>query len=366
VGGGGWVNGEGFGIADIGEVGEEAEGIDELRSCFSASFDAKDDHGSAFAAEIFFIFSKFGVVWEAREADPLDFGVRLEVFGDGEGVFTVFLHSQRKSFDPLKEEPGIIWCDAGTKISEWNGAHAQDVGEGREHVREVVPPAESVVGGVRLVKEGVFSGGPIEASGVHHHAADTCAMSAKPFGHGMNDNVGTVFEGTSEIGGREGGVDDEWNAVSFGDIADGVEVGDFESRIGDCFAEKSAGFVIDLFGEIFWILRVDEADFDAHGREEIIELRVAASIEISGGDDVISRRRDVDDGVENGGGAGRVPKASHFVSSFEQGDTLFQHVGGGIHQAGVDVSQFFECEEISGVLGVIENERRSAINGDSP
>ena len=73
-------------------------------------------------------------------------------------------------------------------------------------------------------------------------------------------------------------------------------------------------------------------------------MSVAATVEVSGGNDVVACFCQINDGVENGRGPGRVSQSRHFVCAFEKTDALFEHIGGGIHKAGVDITQFLECE----------------------
>jgi hypothetical protein len=41
-------------------------------------------------------------------------------------------------------------------------------------------------------------------------------------------------------------------------------------------------------------------------------------------------------------------------AAFERSNALFKHIGGRVHQAGVDVSQLFEREQIRGVFRALE------------
>ena len=70
--------------------------------------------------------------------------------------------------------------------------------------------------------------------------------------------------------------------------ATACEVGDFEGRIADRFAEKRAGFAVDGAGEVCGITGIHKADLNAEGGQDIGELRVGAAVEIAGGDDVIA------------------------------------------------------------------------------
>ena len=225
-------------------------------------------------------------------------------------------------------------------------------------------PAEAVVGAIGLVEERMFSASPVEAAGVDDDAAEAGAVSAEPFCEGVDDDVRAMVEGAGKVRSGASGVDDERDPVGLGDGSDGVEVGDFEGGVGDGFAEQGACFVVDGVGELLGILGIDEADFDSEGGKKVVKLGVGAAVEIAGRDDVITRFGKVDDGIENSGGAGRVGEAGHFVGTFEQGDALLEHSGGGVHETGIDVPKFTKGEEIGSVLGVFEKEGRRAVDGD--
>ena len=115
------------------------------------------------------------------------------------------------------------------------------------------------------------------------------------------------------------------------DLGDFLEVDDFERRIRHGFNENGARFVIDRFGEILRIVRIDELHLDAEGRKNVVELRVGAAIEVASTDDIVARRGEIDDRVKNATGAGGDPEPAHFRGTFEQGDAFFQHVSGRIH-----------------------------------
>ena len=365
VGGGGWVNSQGFGVANVGDVGVEFERLDEFFAGFGSAFDAKDDHGASFASEVLFVLGELGVVFEAWEAHPVDEFVSGEVVRDGGGVFAMAFHAKMKSFDSLQKHPGVVWRETSAEIAHGHSAHAEDEREWREHVGEIVAPTESVVGGVGLVVEWVLSAGPIELPRVNDDAADTSAVSAEPFGERVNDDVGTVFERAHQGRSGEGAVNHERNSDGVGGVGDGLHVGDLQSGIGNGLGEEGARLVVSSGREVGGIVGVDESDFDAKLGEDVFELGVAAAVEVAGGDDVVTGFGEVDDGVENGGGSGGVGETAHFGCAFEETDAFFQHVVGGVHQAGVDIAQFFKCEKVGGVLGGIEEESGGPVNGDA-
>lgn len=225
-------------------------------------------------------------------------------------------------------------------------------------------PAEAVVGVIGIVEERVLAAAPVEAAGIDDNATKAGAVSTKPLGEGVDDDVGTVIEGIGEVWSRAGRIDDEGNAVFLGDGSDGIKVGNFEGGIGNGFTKEGASLVVNGVGELAGILRVDKADLDPKRGKDVVELGVAAAIKIAGGDNVVASLGEVDDGIKNRGGAGGVSEAGEFVGPFKQANALFQDIGGGIHQPGVNVPQLFEGKEVGGVFGVLESECGALIDGN--
>ena len=362
MGGSGRMNGEAAGVADVGQVGEQLKLVDKLLTGLGATFDAEDDHGAAFAAEVLLVEGVHWIGLEAGEADPLNGVVRLKVCGDGVGVLAVALHAEGQGLDALEELPGIIGCDAGAEVAEGAGAHAQDVSEGREGLGEIMAPAEAVVAFVGFVVEGEVAVFPVEGAGVDDDAADAVAVTAEPLGQRVNNDGGTVPDGVGQVRRGESAVDDEWDAVVGGDGGDGFEIGDVESGVADGLAEECLGFGGNGGGEVLRIVGVDEFNVDAELGKDVVELGVGAAVEVVGRDDFVSGLSEVDDGVKDGAGARGDAEAGS--PTIKGGDALLEHVGGGVHQAGVDVAEFAESEEVGGVLGIIKDEGAGLVEGN--
>src|SRR6185437_1155397 len=107
-------------------------------------------------------------------------------------------------------------------------------------------------------------------------------------------------------------------------------------------------------------------DGDPQGRQDVVELGVGAAVQVAGRDDVVAGLGQVDDRVEDGAGARRHAQTAQLVGPFHQGDALLQHVGGRVHQPGVDVAQLAEREQVGRVLGVLEDERAGPVDGYGP
>ena len=119
------------------------------------------------------------------------------------------LHPEWQGFDALQRLPSVVGREAGTEVAQRAGAHFQNIGERRERCGQVVPPAKSVIGSVRLIEKRMFAAGPVECPGVDDNAADAGAVAAEPLGERMNDDVRAVLDRLGEIRRGESGIDDE-------------------------------------------------------------------------------------------------------------------------------------------------------------
>ena len=107
VAGGGGVQDECFGVADVGEVAGELDVVDKCFAGGSASFDAEAEDGAEAAIEVLSGVLVGRVVFEAWVGDPFDAGVCLEVSGEGEGVGGLLTDAQGQGLEALQEEEGV-------------------------------------------------------------------------------------------------------------------------------------------------------------------------------------------------------------------------------------------------------------------
>ena len=108
------------------------------------------------------------------------------------------------------------------------------------------------------------------------------------------------------------------------------------------------------------LVRVEEPHFDAELRKSLREQRPRPAVEAVGGNEVLSRMRNRQDRRSNGGlAAGKGQPAGAAV---ERRQALFQDVGGGVHQAGVDVAEFAQGEQIRSVLRAVKHVARGRID----
>ena len=192
---------------------------------------------------------------------------------------------------------------------------------------------------------------PVEIAAVHDQAAEAVAVAAQIFGGRIDDHRRAVIEGPRQQR-RRGIVDDQRDAKR---PADGRDLGDGENgefRIGQRLRVIGAGAGVRGAAEILRVRRIDEAHLDALVLQRVREQVPGAAVKIGRADDVIARARDVLDRK----GRGRLPRRhrQRRNASLDLGDALLQNVVRGVHEAGVDVPQLLEREQVLGVPGVAE------------
>ena len=97
-------------------------------------------------------------------------------------------------------------------------------------------------------------------------------------------------------------------------------------------------------------------------RQGVFEKCIRAAVELGGGDDVITGAGDVENRAGDGGLAAGVGEGGD--TTFECGDALFEHVGGGVHDTGVNVAELFEAEEFGRMVGIPKHVAGGLINRD--
>ena len=176
----------------------------------------------------------------------------------------------------------------------------------------------------------------------------------------MHDDVGTVFEGATEVGRGDGVVDDQRYPVLVCDLGQLFEVGDVAEWVTDRFAEDGLGLVIDQGGETGRVAVIGKAHVDAVLRQGVGKQVVGAAVERRGRDDVVAGLGDGEDGVGDCGHAGG--QCQRADAALDRRDALLEHILGWVHDPGVDVARDLEVEEVGTVLGVVEGVRGRLVN----
>ena len=283
--------------------------------------------------------------------------------GESLSVRGVALHAQVQGFDAEEEEESGERAHGGAGIAQPVSPHIDDVGDVADGF-EGFGENDSVIGGVGLGEFGPFGRvvGPGEFPAVDHDASDVDAVAAEEFGGGVDGDVDAVFEGPEERGSEDGIIHQDGDAVGVGNVGDGLEIGNVVAGIADRFEENQTGVVIHQLVDLFGVIGVEEADFDAEFGEGLGEEGVGAAVEAGGGDDVLAGAGDGEDG--GGDGSLSAGEGEGGGATFESGHALLEDVVGGVHQTGVDETELLEREKVSGVFSVVKDVACGGEDGD--
>ena len=174
--------------------------------------------------------------------DLLDQRVARKVLDDLLRVLRVPLQAERQGLDALKEQERVEGRDGGAGVPQENGTDVRDERCGTDGIREGDP----VIAGVRVGDLRVFARGlPVELAGLDDDTAEGRAVAAEELGGGVDDDVGTVFDGPDEVRGAEGVVDDERDAVRMSKLRQRVDVRDVRVGVAESLDEDGSRIVVD-------------------------------------------------------------------------------------------------------------------------
>src|SRR5690606_22464768 len=123
------VNREGFDIADIGQVAEKLEVLDELSTRFHAALDSEANDGAEFAGAILGGLVMVGTRLEPGILDPGYLVMTFQILGETLRVLAMPFHAKMQGFDALEHEKGVERRDASAGVAKELEAHLQDVGD---------------------------------------------------------------------------------------------------------------------------------------------------------------------------------------------------------------------------------------------
>src|ERR1700733_6780503 len=122
VGGGGRMDGEGLGVAQIEQPLDELERIEEGQARVVAPGDPEGDDGRHSPVQIALDQVVVGMVGEAGEAPPVPPAIGRQVVGHGASVGLVALEPQGHRLQALQEHEGIEGRQGGAAVAELSRA----------------------------------------------------------------------------------------------------------------------------------------------------------------------------------------------------------------------------------------------------
>ena len=142
----------------------------------------------------------------------------------------------------LQQQEGVEGGDGSAGITQQDGADVGDESGRACGIRK----GDAVVAGVGGSNVGVTAAGlPVEVAAVHDDAAQRGAMAADKLGGRVHHDVCAVLDGTDEVRGAEGVINDQRQAVLVGDGCNGVDIRDVAVGVAQRFQIHSLGIGLD-------------------------------------------------------------------------------------------------------------------------
>ena len=185
-------------------------------------------------------------------------------------------------------------------------------------------------------------------------------MPPDVFGERVNDNVSIEFKGAAEIGRGHRVVDDQRDPMAMGDLGQLHDIHHIAGWIADRFTEEGAGVFINRRLEAIIVIRRDHAYFHPLARKSVGKEIVGTTVELTGADDVATDVGDALDCVGDRRHAGGECQCAD--AALHRSEALLQYIGGGVHDAGVDIAGNLEVKQIGTMLCVIERVGGGLIN----
>lgn len=111
-------------------------------------------------------------------------------------------------------------------------------------------------------------------------------MSIDVLGDRVDDDIGTQREWVLEVGTHKSIVDNQLGIVLVRDLSNGSDIDQTQGGIGRSLNPDELGVRADSGGKIGGILEVNKGDLDTHGRGDLCEIAVGASVDIVHRDDM--------------------------------------------------------------------------------
>ena len=180
----------------------------------------------------------------------------------------------------------------------------------------------------------------------------------------MDHHVGPVFDGPDEVGGAEGVVHHQGDAVAVGDGGNGVQIREVAVGVAQSLQVDRLGVGADGPLHLRQVVGVHKGGGDPEGGQGVGQQVIGAAVDGLLGHDVVPRLGQGLDGIGDGGGAGGHRQGG--ASPLQGGHPPLQHLLGGVGEAAVDVARLLQGKAGGGVGGVRKDVGGGLIDGDRP
>ena len=187
-------------------------------------------------------------------------------------------------------------------------------------------------------------------------------MAADELGGGLDHHVGAVLQRAEQVRSGEGVVHDHRQVMLVGDFGDCLEVRQVGVRVAEGLEVDELGVLLDGVLELLRVLGGNEGGGDAVTRQGVAQQVEGSTVDVLGGDDVVTGLGDITHSVFNGSGTGSDGQTSG--TTFKGGDAVLEDTLGGVGQTAVDVARVSETEASLGVVEVVEDVAGGGVDRD--
>ncbi len=222
-----------------------------------------------------------------------------------------------------------------------------------------------MVAGIGVRDMGILPAGPpVKAAAVHNDAAQGGAVAADELGGGVDHHVRAVLNGPDQVGGAEGVVNDQGQAVPVSNGRHGVDVGDIAVGIAQGLNKNGLGIVLDRRLCLLQVVDVHKGGLHTVDGQGVGQQVVGAAVDGLLGDNVVAHMGQRLEGIRNSGSAGGSGQRRR--AALQRGDPLLQHVLGGVCETAIDIAAVGQVEAGGGVSGIAEDVGGGLIDGHRP
>ncbi|HMN30062.1 MAG TPA: hypothetical protein PKE45_18055 [Caldilineaceae bacterium] len=177
-------------------------------------------------------------------------------------------------------------------------------------------------------------------------------MPAHKLGGAVHHDVCAVLKGSAQVGRSKGVVDHDRDIVRLGDGGDFRKGKNGNIGVAQRLTVEDLGIGPDRLGEVLGVGRVDKGDLNAEAWKGVVKLVIGGAVQPAAAHNMVTCPAQRQDRHRLGSVSAAGGHPSH--PALQIGHPLFEHIGGGVHNAGVDITQLFQGEEIGRVFRIAE------------
>ena len=320
---------EGLGVAKAYRNGAELQGIDKFRALLTAAFQLERDDAAEAVVHLLLGKLMTGMAFKARIQHALHHGMTFEEARNLHGVVTMLLHANIQGLHAAVDEECFERPEDCT-------CHILET----EHIALVY-----------------------ELLGSDSHTRNYISVTVEILGGTVDDYIGAEVDGSLDIGGREGVVNDDLGVGAGGmrKRGDGFYVDELEAGVGGSLKIEGLGVGTDGCLYSINVLKVYKGDFDTVTGQPVGEECKGAAVEGIVRKQMIAC---VKHGPHDGGNRTHTASHGHACLRMLKSSELSGDFGCvGIAQTGVDIAFLFACETGGALRGGIKLKGRGLEDG---